>query len=265
MKIESFIINLDKFKEKYDKTLKTLSQIGLSPKRFSAIYGKDVKDIRSITYPSIDYTLKNGRFVDSDIAKHGAIGCYLSHTQLWKQLLTDDNDAYLIMEDDVFPSISNKDKLYNFIKHVDNTNPYWDLIFLGWMKPLPLKDKDIFIDNSLYQINDITFGLHAYLINKKGAKLLLEKSFPIVDQLDSYISYMASRGDIKAFRPSLTFFVQQNNESSIQENMSSNIKPFINRFSPNTIRNVIIITMIIILTILLVLWMQLKFNIKVKS
>jgi glycosyl transferase family 25 len=266
--IKSFIINLPKYEKKYKRSCQFLTKLDIKPSREEAVYGKDLTDdyIKTITYPSVQYTIKNGRTIDSDIHSNGAIGCYLSHINLWKKLKSSDtDDMFLIFEDDVV--LSNSTTLYiidSFIQKIDENNPDWDMIFLGWMNPLSfLTNKDIpyYTDSlnktnpSYYKINDINFGTHAYILRKKGAIKLLQNAFPIVNQIDSYISYMASRGDIKAFKNKTSFFNQMNIEgSSIQESTMTSMKPFINRFS-----NKIIITfyftfiscMLILLSLLL--------------
>ena len=74
---------------------------------------------------------------------------------------------YLIMEDDVTVDIT-VEKIDLFIEEVCQKHGDWDVILLGWMKPLHEtmgKDGDIRLSRN----DDITFGMHAYLINRKGA------------------------------------------------------------------------------------------------
>ena len=78
---------------------------------------------------------------------------------------------YLIMEDDVTVDIT-VEKIDLFIEEVCQKHGDWDVILLGWMKPLHEtmgKDGDIRLSRNVYKCNDITFGMHAYLINRKGA------------------------------------------------------------------------------------------------
>jgi glycosyl transferase family 25 len=225
--IKSYIINLEKYKKKYERTKKNLSRFNITPERFDAIYIDDVnsQDIKNITYPSVQYTIERGRNVDNNIGSKGAIGCYLSHTKLWKMLLESNEDMFLIFEDDVNINNYTIEQLNQTLQEVGNYD--WDFIFLGYSKPYLMND--IKIDN-VYKINSITYGMHAYLINKKGALKLLKHSFPIVDQIDSYLSYMASRGDINAYRLKENYFIQDNIEgTSIQTDFS--IKPLLTRLS----------------------------------
>lgn len=242
--IKPYMINLPQFPQKYQRSLRNLSKLNIVPQRVDAVYGKDLPDdyIKSITYPSVHYTMNRGRSLDSDIANHGAIGCSLSHIKLWKQMIEKKEEMYLIIEDDVAVTATiTTETINSFLQEVCQHDPNWDVILLGWMKPLPgvlSKDGDVRVTPNIYKINDVTFGTHAYLINRKGAERLLKSAFPIIDQVDSYLSYMACRGDINAYRPSRPFIDQHNPEgSSIQDSMSNlNIKPIINRFSHKCIR-----------------------------
>ena len=254
--IKSFIISLPQCQDKYDRSSRHLIQHGIFPSKAEAVYGKNLGDdyIKNITYPSVQYTMKKGRSIDSDIFSHGAIGCYLSHVQLWKQLSESFDDTFIIFEDDIEPDSLNISNLNSFIQKISTIDPQWDIIYLGWLKPLPfLKDSDIHLDDNTYKINDITFGTHSYIIRKKGAIKLLTNAFPIVDQVDSYISYMICRGDINAYRPKTPFFKQSIlgllGGTSVQENVFVNIKPIVNRFSNRTF----IITVLLLITIMLIL------------
>ena len=257
--IKSYIINLEKDKNKYDLCLKRLQKINLNPpERFDAIYVKDEYDdyIKSITYPSVQYTIKYGRNAHNNIGSKGAIGCYLSHIALWKKLLESDQDMFLIFEDDVDLN-NNIDNLMvktnDYINTINKKN--WDVIFLGYSL-ISLLNNDIQdIPDDKYKITNIIYGLHAYIINKKGATKLLEKALPIVDQLDSYMSYMAIMRDVNMYKPTELLFIQNNiKASSIQTDNS--IKPFITQFNNNTISHIIVF---FILLVFLIICMCIKF------
>ena len=257
--IKPYMINLPQFPQKYQQSLRNLAHLDVVPQRIDAVYGKDLDDeyIKSITYPSVQYTMNRGRSLDSDIASHGAIGCSLSHIKLWKQMIEKKEEMYLITEDDVDVTATvTTETINSFLEEVCQHDPNWDVILLGWMKPLPgLKDGDVHVTSNIYRINDVTFGTHAYLISRKGAERLLKYAFPIIDQVDSYISYMACRGDIAAYRPSRPFIDQYNPEgSSIQGNYLSSIKPVLNRFSNTCIRRWIyfFLFVMVIMVILLI-------------
>lgn len=253
--IPSFIINLDTCQEKWLKSSSLLKSIGFSPHRFPAIYGKsiDPKLLHSITHPSVDYTIKKGRSVDEQIQGLGAIGCYLSHVKLWEMLVESDNEMFLIFEDDLNPNINfSIDEIETYVSQVITNHPDWDVIYLGFYKPLPFGSEDIRNTNNIYQINEITFTTHAYLIHRRGAKKLLKHAFPIVHQVDSYMSFMASRGDLKSFRSARPFFYQNTifSPSSVQEGSLKSLKTILTRFHNKTILYFMILLILIIVLLI---------------
>jgi glycosyl transferase family 25 len=230
--IKTYVINLDKNIEKFYKINENFSKLNIQAERFTGIYGKDLKQsyIDNITNPYVQYTIKNGRYIDSDIGTLGAIGCYLSHVSLWKKLISSRDNLFFILEDDAEPLKEYSiDYLNQYINKINIIDPNWDFIFLGWGKPDPINsiNRDIKITEDIYKINEITFGLHSYLINKKGATKLLSKAFPIVHQLDSYISFMAMFRDLNSYRGKVSYIVQNNINSDIQTDKS--IKIYFNR------------------------------------
>jgi glycosyl transferase family 25 len=236
--IPSYVVNLDQNKDKWFKTKEMLNEIGINPERFPAVYGKKLDNsfINDITNPSVYYTLTYDRSLDEQIPSLGAIGCYLSHIKLWQKLINSEDNTMLIFEDDIELNFSKLNEINLFLQNVTSTQPDWDFIFLGYTKPLMFSND--LCNKNICQIKDITFCTHAYIINKKGAKKLLDKAFPIVHQIDSFISFMSARGDIKSFRPTKPFFTQTNeikniifNKSLIQEGPLKSIKTIITRFN----------------------------------
>jgi len=237
--IKSYIINLEKYKNNYDLCLKRLSKINIKPERFNAIYVEDEnsEEIKQITYPSVQYIIKNGRYAHNNIGTKGAIGCYLSHVSLWKMLLESDEEMFLIFEDDV--DINN---IYDFINKINksinliNKND-WDVIYVGYFDHF----KKIFKKNQYYKkTENIIYGTHAYIINRQGAHKLLQKAIPIVDQIDSYMSFMALENNINSYQTSNEFFTQNNIAgTTIQTDQS--IKIFITQFNDKTLINIFIL------------------------
>ena len=252
--IKSHVINLKSNTKKLERVQKSLNAISIFPERFDAVYGKDLDPlyIDKITYPSVQHTIKNGRYIDSNIETLGAIGCYLSHVKLWEALANSNDEMLLILEDDAITNNFSAFQINQFLNEIRENDPDWDVIFLGYTKPSPSPNADIPITESVYKINEITFQTHAYLLSKKGALKLLSKAFPIVDQVDSYMSYMAITRGLNSYRGNVKYLIQYNEEgSSIQAGVS--IKVFLNRCSTSSLW--LCITFVSILLILLVIIM----------
>jgi len=230
-RIKSYIINLKIRPDKYGKVMKELEKINVAPERFEAVYTKELEKsyINSIVHPSLDYTVKYGRTTDSEFASYSAIGCTLSHVALWKKLVeSTEHDRFLIFEDDVLVK-ADKQKMDDYVKELDKVE--WDVAYLGYIDSLGLRpSKCESVEGSLCKAMKIIYGTHAYIINKKGAEKLLERVFPIVDQVDSYMSQMMLKG-LNVYRPTRSYLIQTPFDTDIQ---SMDFKPLFNRYGPYT-------------------------------
>jgi len=243
--IPCFIINLKKFPKKFEACSNILNKININPTRFDAIYvNKDnFNNYRYILHPYTVYTIENGRNTDSEISSYGAIGCYLSHLTLWEKLVNSDDDMFLICEDDLS---SNKYTNENEINKYINSLESWDILYLGFHNGFNYNKKN-HVSKNIHKIDNLLLGTSCYLINKKGAQKLLKYSVPITQQVDSFISYNSISKNINAYVPKNKFFDQFSTTTTTQNDITTNIKVYINRFSSSTLIIVLIIILLIIL------------------
>jgi GR25 family glycosyltransferase involved in LPS biosynthesis len=157
----------------------------------------DAVDGKTIDISKLDETIFTR---NSKKYSPGAVGCALSHLQLWEKCI-ELNRPIVIMEDDVIVN-------YNFTKHLNNLMNNmlpkdWDIVQLSYNF-----DSVLSYNNTVYEQcncifnktsvtkNDISkfvsskinttiaklnysFGAAAYIINPNGAKILKEKCFPL--------------------------------------------------------------------------------------
>jgi glycosyl transferase family 25 len=243
--MKAYVINLKKDLEKYEKCKKKLKPLGIYPERIEAIYGKELSPqyIKEVVSPRTIHNIKLGsRDIDSEIDTLGGIGCALSHISLWNKILHEDGDEFIIFEDDLSPKVD-REKLKGAI---DNLPKDWDIIFLGYILPTLMTNSDTKVSNDWYKINSILFGAHAYLVNKKGVKKLLNGSLPITEHIDNYMT-LRCMDDVNGYRPTEAFFSQESHKSNIGGNYC--LKCYINRLSPFDI--VLIILIIIVVSIVI--------------
>lgn len=152
-----------------------------------------------------------------EIDSVGAIGCTLSHVALWKELLESNDEYMIILEDDLNLGKFTKESksLRTCIEKWFNELPTgWDVWLLGkskfrdgslWSNPKPVPQMSISImrplqelkhTNSFVDVRHFT-GTNGYMINRRGAHVLLEKVFPIEVHVDAYISLKAQLGHIR--------------------------------------------------------------------
>jgi GR25 family glycosyltransferase involved in LPS biosynthesis len=212
----TFIINLDSNNSTYINSINYLKKLHIKPTRFEAIDCRDInnisntkikKIIQNKLYPSVKYTIENGSGTFNNIPSWGAIGCYLSHVFLWEKLLKDPfNDYYIIFEDDIYPNILDRDELDIFVKKLLRIG--FDFCYLGHKSYVEDNGIKIKKNPDIVKITKITAQTHAYIISKNGAKELLKYVFPIVDQIDAYISFVGIEKNLEIYKTKKQLFCQ---------------------------------------------------------
>ena len=211
-----YMINLKRKKHIADNSLKKLisltdideNNIFSNIEIYEAIDGQllDKDTINNNLTLKAKYTLKNPNSYD-DIRSVGEIGCYLSHTNIWKEIVSNNSNNCIIFEDDVIP-----DKKYEkIIKYIEDVPDDYDIAYLGWWSRNNINNNNK-NSNWLYTVNDSEksniLGLYSYIISNKGAKKLLSKSFPIDVQLDTYVSlYNNINKDFKRYLSKIQLFI----------------------------------------------------------
>jgi GR25 family glycosyltransferase involved in LPS biosynthesis len=134
-----------------------------------------------------------------------AVGCYLSHVRLWQSILETDKDVALICEDDaqIHP------KLRRFLEKTSVPADF-DLILLGYVCFKCSRDEAA----GFHRVKRF-FGLHGYLISRKGIKTLLQDNahamMPVRKQIDTVLSDLAEQGRVTIYA-STRKWVEQDNE-----------------------------------------------------
>ncbi len=151
-----YLINLDQRPEKWDKSLRQLAPYGITPHRFSAIYGWDLPtettnelgvcfqaDMQSDFWaacfprklkgaPEVDFLRKDlyGTSVFYYAITPGAIGCYLSHLSVLQDAYDSGYETIWVMEDDILV-VKDPHLLSQYIQKLDNLlgSQGWDILY----------------------------------------------------------------------------------------------------------------------------------------
>jgi len=224
----SYVINLDKNPERLEQIRQSYqsSDIREIPfKRFPAILGKNVDIDAWLTPEAIEeleqVEKKQYRNYHYQLTR-GAIGCFLSHYTLAKQLLSDKrNNYYMIMEDD---SVVHPQGFKEIQEAMVNCPPDWDIILFGFIRIIHPEPVGNFIKPGGF------WGLHGYLINKSGAKKVVAETDKIKmdGQLDAFISRMIQQNKINVYAYKNQLFHQVGRTSDIQSGirLREGINPF---------------------------------------
>lgn len=227
---KSFVINLDKNVNRLNRFLKSYRSSDLSEVplyRFNAIRGKslDLKNyVTDKAYDQIVSAENNGYRLRHYELTRGAVGCFLSHTKLYEQLLEDKNcDFYIIFEDDsiVPPHVINE--MRYFVEHAPQD---WDMLVFGVIREV------VSASNTYYKKVKSWWGLFGYIINKRGAKKFIDEynatGRKIDKQIDSMMSLMIVQNKLNVYSTKITLIKHNSDGTDIQlpVKVASNIDPF---------------------------------------
>jgi len=207
-----FVINLIKRKERLaffasNYNLKIPFEI------FNAIDGTQLNLSKLISNEIIGDTglksLKNKtRKYHYELTNLNSVGRFLSHYYLWKQILNMKGDNFLIFEDDtIFNSIS----LYDINYRISILPDDWNIYLLSNPKQVYQKT-----NTKVHRF----FLTNAYIINKKGINKILDKCFPINQQLDSFLSDLTTDNNLNIYIHDNYKFYNQSRDfiTDIQDN-----------------------------------------------
>ena len=176
MKFNTYVINLDSQKKRYDAQEKKLNEVSIYPIRISGYRFED-----------IDKSELQKHFVRTTplLKPRSAVGCTYSHIQALKHFLKNDSNEFaLILEDDAFPLFTN---VVHLEKKLDNID--WDYLSLHCDGICP-KTKD---KNTKY-----SGSTAAYFITREGAqKIINHKHSTHIDMETNGIKNLDKKIDYK--------------------------------------------------------------------
>lgn len=192
-----YIINLKTATDRKEKVINELTKIGnefTNYTIFEAIIGKTISDdeIKRLLTLDAQYSFYINAHNYDQIRSRGEIGCYLSHLEVWKDIVKNNYNNVIILEDDVFSELSSS----KINEHLNKLPLDYDVAHLGWFSRyegdylkkcdnwvVPLDNKERF---------SMIYGTFSYMLSNKGARELIANALPINMQVDSYISVYSS-------------------------------------------------------------------------
>ena len=217
---KAYVINLKERPDKWKTIQRDFAHTGLKLTRWNAVYGKKLSDK--------EYAEKTTALCN-EFCSPGMVGCWLSHYNIWQNIVKNKENNVLILEDDAYPI---KNFNYMFNKIWTEIPDDWDIVLLGCNGSCSrsLLHKIIAYDimskliygrknMSVYKNNKIQkhifrpsfpIATHAYMISYNGAKklinnpLLKKVSYHIDNTLARYV-YGDSSFKLYAFNPQIVF------------------------------------------------------------
>ena len=129
------------------------------------------------------------RHTHESIGTVGAIGCYLSHTAIWKMMVEQGWEKIIVFEDDIEFVSDFSDKFNKVLSEINDNfdkSHTFDMLVFGYYTIINMFDE---YSESLYKCNGRYWGNYGYILTQAGAKKMLEGAFPLEMHLDSYIAF----------------------------------------------------------------------------
>ncbi len=191
-------ISLERRPERWTSFQERATAAGLHVTKVPAVDAKSFQtkphehpDISLLTAHNIYYGVRRSHY---EIDAAGAIGCSLSHFEVWRRLLASSAPAMIVFEDDAPIPADLKSRLVALMPALPAD---WDIIQFqrtefsngASCKPLPGAEP--------WQICTGLIGSYAYIISRRGAQRMLEKAYPIELHMDAYMAFMSRIGAIR--------------------------------------------------------------------
>ncbi|MEE8601602.1 glycosyltransferase family 25 protein [Euzebya tangerina] len=139
--------------------------------------------------PALTYDDRAARRAKGRSLTAGEIGCYSSHLGIWRQLLAGEDQAYIVLEDDVIADWLFLRALADH-RPVDHGISYLRLYYKRTPRYVERQRPFLTRSTALIELLDPAFGTQAYYIARPAARHFLARfstvSRPIDDQLDRY-------------------------------------------------------------------------------
>ncbi|KAM3863671.1 procollagen galactosyltransferase 1 [Diretmus argenteus] len=216
---EVFMINLQRRADRRERMLAILYKQEIASKVVAAVDGKamNISDINNLGIKMLPGY--SDPYHGRPLTK-GELGCFLSHYNIWKEIVERGLHSSLVIEDDLRFEIFFKRRLKNVMSEVESEGLDWDLIYIG-RKRMQVDHPEKAVPNIHNLVEaDYSYWTLGYMISLQGAKKLinaepLKKVLPVDEFLpimynkhpvSDYMKHFEPR-DLKAFsaEPLLVF------------------------------------------------------------
>jgi GR25 family glycosyltransferase involved in LPS biosynthesis len=192
---KGYCINLRSREDRWNNFHLHSEKSGLSIERKIAVEGSSI-DVMSDERISIEtkrrIKLKPQRATDQELTGTGALGCFLSHYDLWDEFLKSEAKYLLVFEDDA----QIPEDLFEIVNHIGSMPAGWGVWLLGarlWVtNPIEVPNS-----NGLWHSVSEFHQTHAMVVTREAAATLLANAFPIEVQVDGYMGFMSELQKVK--------------------------------------------------------------------
>ncbi|NXU07199.1 GT253 glycosyltransferase, partial [Buphagus erythrorhynchus] len=186
---EIFLINLVRRPDRRQRMLASLQELEIVPRVVDAVDGStlnssDIKVLGVDLLPGY-YDPFSGRTLTK-----GEVGCFLSHYNIWKEIVSRGLERSVVFEDDVRFEAAFPARLQRLMEDLEQAQQDWDLIYLG-RKQVNDEDEAPVKGVRNLVVAGYSYWTLAYAISHHGAqKLLATKPLSKMLPVDEYLPIM---------------------------------------------------------------------------
>ncbi|CAO5677964.1 MAG: hypothetical protein HEEMFOPI_01205 [Holosporales bacterium] len=176
-----YVINLDRSKERLEYIMPNLLKLGLPVHRISAVDGKKLsqKDLDE----KVDFFAYK-TYHRPETVGPGVVACSMSHIKAWETFLKSDFEFAIVFEDD---ATFDPKLLRETVDNLIEDRFIWDVCSFDVLFEKPyVKIKKLPSERFVVHYLAQTAGASSYLLSRKAALALIEKSYPIKMTPDDY-------------------------------------------------------------------------------
>lgn len=205
-----YVINLDRRRDRWLGVAQMLRSRGFTDvTRVPAVDGRQLTPafLERYVAPEALQALASPRINHEDLGSTGAVGCYLSHVDVWRRVARSHTPA-LVVEDDatVTPALL----AFAIVQHTSHMLANVDVALLGY---LTLRSHVQNADGVVPYVGKF-FGTHFYYVTPEGARKLLQYALPITMQVDAYMGQCSDKLRMVVHQPNLSW--QTGGDTDIQ-------------------------------------------------
>ncbi|XP_065312553.1 procollagen galactosyltransferase 1-like [Gordionus sp. m RMFG-2023] len=166
-----YMINLEKRPERRERMLNCFDELGLDVTLINGIDGNKLND----SFLKTQNITMLGNYKDPYHKRAltlGEIGCFLSHYQIWREVLARDYRKVLVFEDDIRFEKDFRTKVEALMKEPERLKMNWDLIYFGRKRLVPPEREKYIKDSDILVWPDYSYWTLSYALSHTGAQKL---------------------------------------------------------------------------------------------
>uniref|UniRef100_A0A8C4F8U1 procollagen galactosyltransferase n=1 Tax=Dicentrarchus labrax TaxID=13489 RepID=A0A8C4F8U1_DICLA len=196
---EVFMINLQRRTDRRERMLRALHEQEIKCKVIPAVDGKAM-NISEVHTMGIHMLPGYSDPYHGRPLTKGELGCFLSHFNIWKEIVERRLHTSLVIEDDLRFEVFFKRRLMNLMSELEHEGLDWDLIYIG-RKRMQVDHPEKAVPNIHNLVKaDYSYWTLGYMISLQGAEKLL-KAEPLkrILPVDEFLPIMYNKHPVSDY------------------------------------------------------------------